>query len=125
VGKLSDMPGFLVATRLQNLCGEPNQLAKVLRDEDGKEAQIPGTKNALWAGIFRHPRTATRRSLKTSSTGRCKAVAACCACSIIRSGKVSVMVVMDLSAYRVITPDDVGILAQGACADNGQGDAFV
>ena len=49
------MPGFLVATRLQNLCGEPNQLAKVLRDKDGKEAQIPGTKNALWAGIFRHP----------------------------------------------------------------------
>jgi hypothetical protein len=47
VGKLSEMPGFLVATRLQNLCGEPNQLAKVLRDKDGKEAQIPGTKNAL------------------------------------------------------------------------------
>jgi hypothetical protein len=38
------MPGFLVATRLQNLCGEPNQLAKVLRDKDGKEVQIPGTK---------------------------------------------------------------------------------
>ena len=56
MGKLSEMPGFLVATRLQNLCGEPNQLAKVLRDKDGKEAQIPGTKNALWAGIFRHPR---------------------------------------------------------------------
>jgi hypothetical protein len=44
VGKLSAMPGFLVATRLQNLCGESNQLAQVLRDEDGKEAQIPGTK---------------------------------------------------------------------------------
>jgi hypothetical protein len=44
------MPGFLVATRLQNLCGEPNQLAEVLRDEDGTEAQIPGTKKfSRWA----------------------------------------------------------------------------
>jgi len=56
------MPGFLVATRLQNLCGEPNQLAKVLRDKDGKEAQIPGTKNALWAGIFRHPKLSSQKS---------------------------------------------------------------
>ena len=47
MGKLAEMPGFLVATRLQNLCREPNQLAKVLRGENGKEAQIPGIKNAL------------------------------------------------------------------------------
>ena len=55
MGKLSEMPRFLVATRLQNLCGKPHQLAKVLRGEDGKEAQIPGTKNALWPAFLDTP----------------------------------------------------------------------
>ena len=35
------------------------------------------------------------------------------------------MVVMGLPTGSVITPDDLGILAQGTCAGNGQGDTFV
>ena len=64
MGKVSEMPCFLVATRLQNLCGEPNQLAKVLRDEDGKEAQIPGTKNALWQAFLDTPHQAIALQLE-------------------------------------------------------------
>ena len=55
MGKLSEVPRFLVATRLQTLCGKPHQLAKVLRGEDGKEAQIPGTKNVLWRAFLDTP----------------------------------------------------------------------
>ena len=46
LGKLSEMPRFLVTTRLQNLCREPHQLAEVLRRREANEAQIPVTKNA-------------------------------------------------------------------------------
>ena len=46
------MPCFLVATRLQVLCGKPYQLAKILRVGGVDEAQIPGTKNALWRAFL-------------------------------------------------------------------------
>ena len=47
LGKLSEMPEFLVATRLQNLCGEPHQLAKILTGREVDEVQISGTKSVF------------------------------------------------------------------------------
>ena len=66
-------------------------------------------------------RTAARRSRKTSSTGRCKAAAACWACSMVRSGKVSVMVVMGHSTCSDATSNSMCILAEGSRTGNGQG----
>ena len=47
MGKLSEMPRFLVASILQTLCGESHQLAQILRKEGGSyQVQITSTKNA-------------------------------------------------------------------------------
>jgi hypothetical protein len=45
------MPRFLVAARLQNLCGKPHQLAEILRGEVN-EVQILGTKIDLWRPLL-------------------------------------------------------------------------
>ena len=58
-------------------------------------------------------RTAARKSRKTSSTGRCKAAAACWACSMVFFGKVSVMVVMGFSTRSDATSNSMCILAEG------------
>src|SRR5712691_3584023 len=47
------MPGVLVASILQTLCGEPHQLAQILRaGQPSHEVQITGTKNALWEAFL-------------------------------------------------------------------------
>jgi hypothetical protein len=44
---------LLVTSILQTLCGEPHQLAQVLREgKPSHEVQITGTKNALWKAFL-------------------------------------------------------------------------